>query len=82
LRVRTEGDGFVVHNNLTPEEIHVIIDLGIGGTCPSPNLSGEIRPTDGRFHIIGLRGDFELSPNVNHVTFVPTKSIAAGDTPS
>jgi hypothetical protein len=81
LRVRTEGDGFVVHNNLTPEEIHVIIDLGIGGTLSSPNLSGEIRPTDGRFHVIGLRGDFDLSPNVCHVTFVSTKSIATGDTP-
>jgi hypothetical protein len=80
LRVRTEGDGFVVQNNLAPE-IHVIIDLGIGGTLAAPTISGEIRPTDGRFHIIGLRGDFELSPNVNHVTFVPTKSIAAGDTP-
>jgi hypothetical protein len=62
-------------------EIHVLIDLGIGGTLAVPTLSGEIRPTDGSFHIIGLRGDFELSPNVNHVTFVPTKSIAAGDTP-
>jgi hypothetical protein len=80
LRVRTEGDGFVVQNNLAPE-IHVLIDLGIGGTLAVPTISGEIRPTDGRFHIIGLRGDFELSPNVNHVTFVPTKSIAAGDTP-
>ena len=80
LRVRTEGDGFVIHNNLAPE-IYVIVDLGIGGTLALPTLSGEIRPTDGRFHIIGLRGDFELSPNVNHVTFVSTKSIATGDTP-
>ena len=80
LRVRTEGDGFVVQNNLAPE-IHVIIDLGIGGTLALPTISGEIRPTDGRFHIIALRGDFELSPNVNHVTFVPTKSISNGDTP-
>jgi hypothetical protein len=80
LRVRTEGDGFVVQNNLAPE-IHIIIDLGINGTLSSPTISGEIRPTDGRFHIIGLRGDFELSPNVNHVTFVPTKSLAMGDTP-
>jgi autotransporter translocation and assembly factor TamB len=80
LRVRTEGDGFVVQNNLAPE-IHVVIDLGIGGTLSQPTISGEIRPTDGRFHIIGLRGDFELTPNVNHVTFVPTKSISLGDTP-
>lgn len=80
LRVRTEGYGFIVQNNLAPE-IHVTIDLGIGGTLAAPAISGEIRPTDGRFHIIGLRGDFELSPNVNHVTFVPTKSIPAGDTP-
>jgi hypothetical protein len=80
LRVRTEGDGFIVQNNLAPE-IHIAIDLGIGGTLASPAISGEIRPTDGRFHIIGLRNEFELSPNVNHVTFVPTKSISAGDTP-
>jgi hypothetical protein len=80
LRVRTEGEGFVIQNNLAPE-IHVIIDLGIGGTLAAPAISGEIRPTDGRFHIIGLRGYFELSPNVNHITFVPTKSLAAGDTP-
>jgi hypothetical protein len=80
LRVRTEGDGFVIHNNLAPE-IYVVIDLGIGGTLALPTLSGEIRPTDGRFHIIGLRNDFELSPNVNHITFVSTKSIATGDTP-
>ncbi len=80
LRVRTDGDGFVVHNNLAPEII-IAIDLGIGGTLSSPTLSGEIRPTDGRFHIIGLRGNFELSPNVNHVTFIPTKSLATGDTP-
>jgi autotransporter translocation and assembly factor TamB len=80
LRVRTEGDGFVVQNNLAPE-IHALIDLGIGGTLSAPAISGEIRPTDGRFHIIGLRGYFELAPNVNHVTFVPTKSLAAGDTP-
>jgi hypothetical protein len=80
LRVRTEGDGFVVQNNLAPE-IHIRIDLGVGGTLASPALSGQILPTDGRFHIIGLRGDFELVPNVNYVTFVPTKSLAAGDTP-
>jgi len=80
LRVRTEGEGFVVQNNLAPE-IHALIDLGIGGTMSAPAISGEIRPTDGRFHIIGLRGYFELSPNVNHVTFVPTKSLAVGDTP-
>lgn len=80
LRVRTDGDGFVIANNLT-EETHIQIDLGIGGTLAAPTLSGEIRPTDGRIHIIGLRGYFELSPNVNHVTFVPTKSLATGDTP-
>ncbi len=80
LRVRTDGDGFVVQNNLATEII-IDIDLGIGGTLSSPKLSGEIRPTDGRFHIIGLRGDFDLVPNVNHVTFVPTKSLANGDTP-
>ena len=80
LRVRTDGDGFVVQNNLAPE-IYIRIDLGIGGTLARPAISGQILPTDGRFHIIALRGDFELLPNVNYVTFVPTKSIAAGDTP-
>jgi hypothetical protein len=80
LRVRTEGDGFVVQNNLAPE-IHIRIDLGVGGTLALPAISGQIRPTDGRFHIIALRGDFELVPNVNYVTFVATKSISAGDTP-
>jgi hypothetical protein len=80
LRVRTVGNSFIVQNNLAPE-INILIELGVGGTLAQPTLSGEIRPTDGRFHILGLRGDFELVPNVNHVTFVPTKSIAAGDTP-
>jgi hypothetical protein len=36
---------------------------------------------DGRFNIPFMRGDFELVPNVNHVTFVATKSVADGDTP-
>ena len=40
-----------------------------------------MRPTDGRFRIFGVRGDFTLVPNVNHITFVDTKSIAAGETP-
>ena len=40
-----------------------------------------IRPTDGRFNIPFMRGDFDLVPNVNHVTFVATKSVADGDTP-
>jgi hypothetical protein len=44
-------------------------------------LAGDVRPTDGRFHIPILRGDFDITPNVNHITFVPTKSLAAGDTP-
>lgn len=80
LRVRTEGDGFIVTNNLTPET-HIQADIGIAGTLAVPAISGEIRPTDGRIHIPGLHDNFELSANVNHVTFVPTKSIAAGDTP-
>jgi hypothetical protein len=80
LRVRTVGDSFIVQNNLAPE-IHVIVDLRVSGTLSEPRLAGNVRPTDGRFHILGLRGDFELSPNVNYITFVETKSIAAGETP-
>jgi len=80
LRVRTLGDGFMVQNNLAPE-IYLQVDLQIGGTLSSPTLAGDVRPTDGRFHILGLRGDFEITPNLNHITFVPTKSLAAGDTP-
>ncbi|HXU79941.1 MAG TPA: translocation/assembly module TamB domain-containing protein, partial [Polyangia bacterium] len=80
LRVRTVGDSFLIQNNLAPE-IHVTMDLRVSGTLSEPRLAGNVRPTDGRFHILGLRGDFELSPNVNYITFVETKSIAAGDTP-
>jgi autotransporter translocation and assembly factor TamB len=80
LRVRTVGDSFVVQNNLAPE-LYVIMDLRVSGTLSDPHLGGAIRPTDGRFHILGLRGDFELSPNVNHITFVETKSVSAGETP-
>jgi autotransporter translocation and assembly factor TamB len=80
LRVRTVGDSFVIQNNLATE-IHVVMDLRVNGTLSEPRLAGDVRPTDGRFHIIGLRGDFDLNPNVNHITFVETKSIAAGDTP-
>jgi hypothetical protein len=57
------------------------MDLRVSGTLSEPRLAGTVRPTDGRFHIIGLRGDFELSPNVNHITFVETKSISTGETP-
>jgi hypothetical protein len=28
-----------------------------------------------------MRGDFDLVPNVNHVSFIATKSVADGDTP-
>lgn len=80
LRVRTVGDSFVIQNNLAPE-IYVIMDLRVRGTLGTPRIVGEIRPTDGRFRIIGLRGNFELLPNVNHITFVETKSIPAGETP-
>ena len=80
LRVRTLGDGFMVQNNLAPE-IYLQVDLLVGGTLSAPTLAGDVRPTDGRFHIPILRGDFDLTPNVNHITFVPTKSLAAGDTP-
>jgi hypothetical protein len=80
LGVRTVGDGFVVQNNIAPE-IHVDIALNIGGTLATPTLAGEVRPTDGRFHLPGMRGDFDLTPNVNHVIFIATKSVAAGETP-
>jgi hypothetical protein len=80
LRVRTIGDSFMVQNNLAPE-IHVIFDLLVHGTLAQPLIAGDVRPTDGRFHIFGVRGDFALVPNVNHVTFVDTKSIADGETP-
>ena len=80
LSVRTVGDGFVVQNNLAPE-IHADVILHVGGTLAVPQLAGDIRPTDGRFNIPFMRGDFDLVPNVNHVTFIATKSIADGDTP-
>jgi hypothetical protein len=80
LGVRTVGDGFVVQNNIAPE-IHVDILLHVGGTLSAPQLAGDVRPTDGRFNIPFMRGDFDLVPNVNHITFVATKSVADGDTP-
>ena len=80
LNVRTVGDAFVVQNNIAPE-IHIDVALHVGGTLSQPRLAGEVRPTDGRFHIPILRGDFDLVPNVNHVTFVETKSLSDGDTP-
>jgi len=80
LRVRTLGDGFIVQNNLAPE-VFLQVDVQVAGTLSSPTLAGDVRPTDGRFHVLGLRGDFDITPNVNHITFVPTKSLAAGDTP-
>ncbi|HXU64709.1 MAG TPA: translocation/assembly module TamB domain-containing protein, partial [Polyangia bacterium] len=80
LSVRTVGDGFVVQNNIAPE-IHADVILHVGGTLAVPQLAGDVRPTDGRFNIPFMRGDFDLVPNVNHVTFIATKSIAEGDTP-
>ncbi|MEO7668579.1 MAG: translocation/assembly module TamB domain-containing protein [Polyangia bacterium] len=80
LTVRTVGDAFVVQNNIAPE-IHIDVALHVGGTLSAPRLAGDVRPTDGRFRIPVLRGDFDLVPNVNHVTFVETKSVADGDTP-
>jgi autotransporter translocation and assembly factor TamB len=80
LSVRTVGEGFVVQNNIAPE-IHVDIFLHIGGTLSEPALAGDVRPTDGRFNLPGMRGDFDLVPNANHITFVETKSIADGETP-
>jgi hypothetical protein len=80
LSVRTVGEGFVVQNNLAPE-IHLDILLHVGGTLARPVLAGDVRPTDGRFNIPFMRGDFDLVPNVNHVTFIATKSLQDGDTP-
>ncbi len=80
LSVRTVGEGFIVQNNIAPE-IRVDILLHVGGTLSEPQLSGDVRPMDGRFNIPFMRGDFDLVPNVNHVTFIATKSIAEGETP-
>jgi len=80
LRLRTAGDSFVVRNNLAPE-IYMSFDLLVRGTLSDPRISGDVRPTDGRFHILGFQGDFTLVPGVNHVTFVDTKSIDRGETP-
>jgi len=80
LGVRTVGDGFVVQNNLAPE-IHVDVVLNIGGTLAAPTVAGDVRPTDGRFHFPAMRGDFDLTAGVNHVTFIATKSVADGETP-
>jgi hypothetical protein len=80
LSVRTVGEGFLVQNNLAPE-IRVDVALHVGGTLSEPELGGDVRPTDGRFNIPGMRGDFELTPNASNVTFVSTKSVADGDTP-
>ena len=80
LTVRTVGDAFVVQNNLAPE-IHLDVLLNVSGTLSEPAIGGEVRPTDGRFNIPGFRADFELVANANHVNFVPTKSLADGDTP-
>jgi autotransporter translocation and assembly factor TamB len=80
LTVRTVGEGFVVQNNLAPE-IHVDVLLHVGGTLSEPAIAGDVRPTDGRFNFPGMRGDFDLVANANHVTFVDTKSIADGETP-
>jgi translocation-and-assembly-module (TAM) inner membrane subunit TamB-like protein len=80
LNVRTVGEGFVVQNNLAPE-IHVDILLHVGGTLGAPAIAGDVRPTDGRFNLPGMRGDFDLVANASHITFVDTKSIADGETP-
>jgi autotransporter translocation and assembly factor TamB len=80
LRLRTVGDSFLVQNNLAPE-IHVVFALRVRGTLAQPLIAGDVRPTDGRFRIFGVRGDFNLVPNVNYITFVDTKSMADGQTP-
>jgi len=80
LSVRTVGEGFIVRNNLAPE-IRVDIHLHVGGVLSRPQIAGDVRPMDGRFNIPFMRGDFDLVPNVNHVTFIATKSIEDGETP-
>jgi len=80
LSVRTVGEGFIVSNNIAPE-IRVDILLHVGGTLSTPQLAGDVRPMDGRFNIPFMRGDFDLVPNVNHVTFIATKSLPDGETP-
>jgi hypothetical protein len=80
LSVRTVGEGFVVQNNIAPE-IHLDILLHVGGTLARPVIAGDVRPTDGRFNIPFMRGDFDLVANVNHVTFIASKSLEDGDTP-
>jgi hypothetical protein len=80
LSIRTVGEGFVVQNNIAPE-IHLDILLHVGGTLARPVIAGDVRPTDGRFNIPFMRGDFDLVANVNHVTFIASKSLEEGDTP-
>ena len=80
LRVRTVGDSFLVQNNLVPE-MYMVVDLRITGTSGSPKIAGDVRPTDGRFRVFGIRGEFDLVPNANFITFVSSKSIDAGETP-
>lgn len=79
LRVRTVGDSFIVQNNLAPE-IRLDVDLAIAGTPRFPTIEGRIRPTEGRFHVMGLRGNFELVQGANSIIFVPTKKLGS-DTP-
>jgi autotransporter translocation and assembly factor TamB len=80
LTVRTVGEGFVVQNNIAPE-IHVDVLIHVGGTLSEPAIAGDVRPTDGRFNLPGMRGDFDLVANANHIIFVETKSIPDGETP-
>jgi autotransporter translocation and assembly factor TamB len=80
VRLRTLGDSFVVQNNLVPE-LRVSFDLVVQGTLAQPRVAGLVRPTEGRFHLFGVRQNFELVPNVNQITFVDTKSLERGETP-
>lgn len=79
LRVRTVGDSFIVQNNLAPE-IRLDVDLAIAGTPRVPTIEGRIRPTEGRFHVMGMHGNFELVQGANSIIFVPTKALGS-DTP-
>jgi hypothetical protein len=80
LHLRTLGDSFVVQNNLVPE-LHMSFDLLVHGTLVQPRIAGLVRPTEGQFHLFGVRQNFELVPNVNQITFVETKSLERGETP-
>ena len=89
-RVVVTGVGLVTPLGTGVEKNWTALMAGRSGIAPitrfecgdfPTRIAGEVRPTDGQFRIFGLRGDFTLVPNVNHITFVDTKSIQEGETP-